>query len=49
MFIQIVRPINIRPREGDSFTGYMKLKKTLSTIKVGKQLIKKIREQINEV
>ena len=48
-FIQIVKPLTIRPREGNSTTGHMKLKKTVATIKVGKKLVRNCRERIENV
>ena len=35
-FLEIVKPVMIRPREGDAETGNIKLKKALFAKKVGK-------------
>ena len=48
-FIQIVSPITIRPRNGNAETGYKKLQKTTSTIRVGKRFMKSIRQKKNKV
>ena len=49
IFIQIVNPIIIRPRDGDAVTGYTKLRKTVSAIKVGKLFLKSYRDKKNKV
>ena len=48
-FIQIVEPLTIRPREGDSVTGYTKLRKTMSVVKVGKKVVRNYHQNIKEV
>ena len=48
-FIQIVEPLILRPREGDSTTGFLKLQKTVSVIKVGKKAAENYRQRIKEV
>ena len=48
-FIQIVEPLTLRPREGDSVTGFLKLRKTVSVIKVGKKVVENYRQRIKEV
>ena len=48
-FIQIVEPLTLRPREGDSTTGFLKLRKTVSVIKVGKKAVENYRQRIKEV
>ena len=44
-----MNPITLRPRDGDSVTGLMKLQKAISTFKVGKLLVKIHRDKINKV
>ena len=44
-----MNPITLRPRDGDSVTGFIKLQKVASTFKVGKLLFKIHRDKINKV